>query len=205
MTETCAPTHIATAGPEVPVNPRFGALSIGIPTSDVEALIVDETGNEVTVGEPGELLVRGPQLMSAYWRREAETKETLTDGWLHTGDVAVMDTEGWFYLIDRKKDVIIASGFKVWPREVEDVLYMHPMIREAAVIGVPDDYRGQTVKAWVSLMLGARAEPAELVAFCRQRLAGYKVPRVIEILPDLPKTASGKLMRVALRAPNPTR
>jgi long-chain acyl-CoA synthetase len=199
MTETCAPTHVALVGIDVPINAQFGALSIGIPTSDVEARIVDDAGKEVAAGEPGELLLRGPQIMSGYWRREAETKEAVVNGWLLTGDVVVMDTEGWFFLVDRKKDVIVVSGFKVWPREVEDVLYMCPLVREAAVIGIPDDYRGETVKAYVSLVSGVQVEPAELVAFCRERLAGYKVPRMIEILPDLPKTTSGKLMRAALR------
>lgn len=201
MTETAAPTHVAPPTLVTPTDSRSGAFSIGIPTSDVDAMIVDEMGNELSAGQPGELLLRGPQLLSGYWCREAETREALADGWLHTGDVAVMDDHGWFYIVDRKKDVIIASGFKVWPREVEDVLYLHEGIREAAVIGIPDEYRGETVKACVSLVPGVRVEPAELIAFCRQRLAAYKVPCVIEILDDLPKTATGKLMRAALRPP----
>lgn len=110
-----------------------------------------------------------------------------------------MDPDGWLYVVDRKKDMINASGFKVWPREVEDVLYSHPAVREAAVVGVPDPYRGESVKAYASLRPGARAEPAELVAYCRERLAAYKYPREVEILPELPKTASGKILRRELR------
>ncbi len=123
----------------------------------------------------------------------------LHDGWMRTGDVGFMDTEGWFYLIDRKKDMIIASGFKVWPREVEDALYSHPAVREVAVVGIADAYRGETVKAFVSLKDAHTASPEELMHFCRERLAAYKCPRTVEIIGDLPKTASGKIMRHALR------
>jgi long-chain acyl-CoA synthetase len=118
---------------------------------------------------------------------------------MHTGDVGFMDREGWFYLVDRKKDMIVASGFKVWPREVEDVLYAHPAVREAAVIGVPDPYRGETVKAYVSLKAGEQAQARDLIAHCRDRLAAYKAPRLVQILEELPKTVSGKIMRSALR------
>ena len=145
------------------------------------------------------MLVRGPQLMDGYWNRPDETASALANGWMHTGDVGFMDREGWFYLIDRKKDLINASGFKVSPREVEDVLYRHPAVREAAVIGVPDSYRGETVKAVVSLKAGAVATAEELIAHCREFLAAYKAPRQIELIDDLPKTVSGKVMRAALR------
>jgi len=125
--------------------------------------------------------------------------EALTDGWLRTGDVAIMDAEGWFYIVDRKKDMIIASGFKVWPREVEDVLYQFPGVREVAIVGAPDAYRGETVVACVSLASGASVTADELIAFCRERLAAFKVPRRIIFQRDLPKTVTGKIMRAELR------
>jgi long-chain acyl-CoA synthetase len=202
MTETCAPTHIAPAELDTPVDPKSGAYAIGIPTSDVEARLVDDDGNEVPAGVAGELLLRGPQLMSGYWSGAPETRATVSDEWLRTGDVAVMDERGWFYIVDRKKDVIIASGFKVWPREIEDVIYRYPGVREVAVIGVPDDYRGETVKACVSVSSGIAVDPTLLIAFCRERLAAYKVPRIVEVLAELPKTATGKIMRAELRSQN---
>lgn len=199
MTETAAPTHLCPFGVEAPLDPVSGALAIGIPIFDTQAKVVDNDDNEVAPGTPGELCLKGPQVTIGYWNQLDHTKETLRGGWLHTGDIAVMDEAGWFYLVDRKKDVIIASGFKVWPREVEDVLYEHPAVREAAVVGVPDDYRGETVKAYVSLSPVAHAETDELIAFCRRRLASYKVPRMFEIMDELPKTVTGKIRRNILR------
>jgi long-chain acyl-CoA synthetase len=140
--------------------------------------------------------------MAGYWNKPAATGEALKDGWLHTGDIGFMDPKAWFYLVDRKKDMINASGFKVWPREVEDVLYTHPAIREAAVVGVQDAYRGETVKAVVSLRPGCTASPEELIAFCKELLAAYKYPRMVEIRDDLPKTVSGKILRRELRCPS---
>jgi long-chain acyl-CoA synthetase len=199
MTETTSPTHLAPPGAEIPVDPASGALAIGIPIWNVDAVIVNDQGAICELGEAGELLVRGPQIMAGYWNRPEETAATLAGGWMHTGDIATMDARGWFYLVDRKKDMINASGFKVWPREVEDTLYQHSAVREAAVIGVPDPYRGETVKAFVSLKPGATASPAELVAFAREHLAAYKCPRDVEIVEDLPKTLTGKIRRQALR------
>ena len=199
MTETSAPTHIAPWGSAAPTDPETGALAIGVPVSGVDAIIVGAGDAPMPVGQSGELLVRGPQLMDGYWNRPDETASALANGWMHTGDVGFMDREGWFYLIDRKKDLINASGFKVSPREVEDVLYRHPAVREAAVIGVLDSYRGETVKAVVSLKAGAVATAEELIAHCREFLAAYKAPRQIELIGDLPKTVSGKVMRAALR------
>lgn len=203
MTETAAPAHVGPPGVATPTDPASGAWSIGVPISGVDVRLVDETGRDVAPGQQGEMWLRGRQIMTEYWRRPEDTAATLTDGWLRTGDVAVMDDKGWFYLVDRKKDVIIASGFKVWPREVEEVLYGHPAVREAAVVGVPDSYRGETVKAYLSLAPGTQLEPGEVEAYCRDRLAAYKVPRLIEILDDLPKTASGKITRAALRPAAP--
>jgi len=201
MTELSAQSHLAPFGGDVPVDPASGALSIGIPTFNTEVRIVDEQGRSAPVGQPGELLVRGPQLMAGYWNKPADTAEALAGGWMHTGDVGFMDARGWFYLIDRKKDMISASGFKVWPREIEDVLYSHPAVREVAVVGLPDAYRGETVKACLALKPDKQTTPDELMAYCRERLAPYKVPRIYEIVAELPKTATGKIMRSAVREP----
>lgn len=199
MTETTAHTHLAPYMSIIPVDPASGALSIGKLTPFTEAKVVGDDGAELGPNEPGELLLRGPQIMAGYWNNEDETAAALADGWMHTGDVAFFDRDGWFYLVDRIKDCIIASGFKVWPREVEDVLYMHPAVREAAVVGVPDTYRGETVKAFVSLKPGQTVEPQALVGHCREQLAAYKAPRAVEILAELPKTVTGKIQRLALR------
>lgn len=200
MTELTAPSHLAPAGADIPVDPTSGALSIGKLSLGTSAKIIDPKGKILPRGELGELAIRGAQVMKGYWRKPTETAEALKDGWMHTGDVAFVDEDGWYYLVDRIKDVIIASGFKVWPREVEDVLYAHPTVREAAVIGVPDSYRGETVKAYVSLKSGVEVSERELIAHCRDRLAAYKVPSSVEILEDLPKTVTGKIQRAALRA-----
>lgn len=199
MTETTAPTHLAPFGREIPIDPASGALSIGVPVPSTEAMVVDDGGRELSPGEVGELLVRGPQVMAGYWRKAEESATALRGGWMHTGDVGFRDSAGWFYLVDRKKDVIIASGFKVWPREVEDALYAHPAVREAAVVGTPDSYRGETVKAVVSFKPGAQATEAELITHCRSLLAAYKVPRGVQVLPGLPMTATGKIQRMAVR------
>ena len=201
MTETTSPTHICPRGIRPPVDPVSGALSIGVPISNTESMIADEDGRPAAVGEVGEVWMRGPQIMAGYWNKPEQTAEALSDGWMHSGDVGFMDAAGWFYLVDRKKDMISASGFKVWPREVEDVLIAHPAVREAAVIGEPDEYRGETVKAFVSVTPGAAVDLADLVAHCRERLAAYKVPRVIEVVEELPKTLTGKIQRVLLRKP----
>jgi long-chain acyl-CoA synthetase len=194
LTETSPLTH---ANPIERARPG----SIGIPLPDTDARIVDDAGRDVAPGSTGELVIRGPQVMLGYWNRPEETARTLADGWLRTGDVARMDADGYFAIVDRRKDQINTAGFKVWPREVEETLYAHPAVRLAAVIGVPDDYRGESVKAFVVLKdeHRGRCEPAELVAFCRQRLSGYKVPRSVELRDGLPTSAAGKLLRRALR------
>jgi long-chain acyl-CoA synthetase len=203
MTETTAPTHLTPCGVKAPVDPVSGARSIGVPAPSTYAAVIDEDGRRLGPGGIGELVMRGPQIMAGYWRKPAETEAALKDGWMHSGDVGFFDEQGWFYLVDRKKDMIIASGFKVWPREVEDTLYGHPAVREAAVIGVPDAYRGETVKAFVSLVPQTKASPEELIRHCRERLAAYKAPRSIEVLDELPKTVSGKIQRAALRGDLP--
>ncbi len=170
-----------------------------MPWPDTEAKIVSlETGEEVKPGEIGELVVRGPQVMKGYWNRPEETEQVLRDGWLYTGDIGYMDERGYFYIVDRKKDVIIAGGYNIYPREVEEVLYEHPKVQEAAVIGVPDPYRGETVKAFIVLKPGEECSEQELDAFMRERLAAYKVPRLYEFRSELPKTAVGKILRRVL-------
>lgn len=199
MTETTSPTHQVPMGVEAPFDPASGAVSVGIPVQGAGSWILDESGAEVRVGEIGELAVTGPRITPGYWHRDAETAASFIDDRFKTGDLAFMDPLGWFYLVDRKKDMIVASGFKIYPREVEDVLYEHPAVLEAAVVGVPDDYRGESVKAFVSLKAGMTATSAELAEFCKARMAAYKYPREIEILPELPKTVTGKILRRDLR------
>ncbi|MEW9519112.1 AMP-binding protein [Streptomyces tubercidicus] len=199
LTECTAPCASVPPGREAPVDKVSGTLAVGVPGPDTVVRIIGEDGRDLPFGEPGEIAVRGPQVVPGYWRRPDATAEGFPDGELRTGDIGFMDTDGWLYVVDRKKDMINASGFKVWPREVEDVLYGHPAVREAAVVGVPDAYRGESVKAYVSLRPGASAEPAELAAYCKERLAAYKYPRTVEVLAELPKTTSGKILRRELR------
>ncbi|MEU9556642.1 class I adenylate-forming enzyme family protein [Streptomyces fumanus] len=200
LTECTAPCASVPPHLEAPVDPASGTLAVGVPGPETVVRIVDDRGAEVPFGEPGEIVVSGPQVVPGYWRRPDATAETFPGGELRTGDIGFMDERGWLYVVDRKKDMINASGFKVWPREVEDVLYTHPAVREAAVVGVPDGYRGETVKAYISLRPGAATDPDDLAAYCKERLAAYKYPRQVEILPELPKTASGKILRRELRS-----
>jgi long-chain acyl-CoA synthetase len=199
LTETTGPCIITPVDADAPVDPASGALSAGIAAPQTSVRIVGDGGETLASGEIGEVAIRGPQVVPGYWQRPEETAHAIRDGELLTGDVGVIDDDGWVYLVDRRKDMIIASGFKVWPREVEDALYEHPAVREAAVIGVPDDYRGETVRGYVSLNPGATVSPDELVEHCRELLAAYKRPRVVEILDELPKTPTGKILRRELR------
>jgi long-chain acyl-CoA synthetase len=200
LTETTGPTHMAAMEGHPPIDPASGALSVGRVVPGTTARVVDEAGVELAPGQPGELVVGGPQVVPGYWGNPAETANAFgADGAMRTGDVAVIDADGWTYIVDRKKDLINASGYKVWPREVEDGLLAHPAVREAAVVGVPDGYRGETVKAYVSLHAGETVGAAELVAYCRERMAAYKYPRSIVVLDDLPKSATGKILRRVLR------
>lgn len=175
--------------------------SIGKPLLSTQAKVVDlkDGTTEVPPGEPGELIVRGPQVMAGYWNMPEETTVAIRDGWLYTGDIATRDEEGYYYIVDRKKDMIIASGYNVYPREVEEILYRHPAIQEAVVIGVPDAYRGETVKAIIVLKDGAALSEDEVIAYCRQYMAAYKVPRAVEFRDSLPKSAVGKILRRALK------
>ena len=199
LTETTSPSHGVPFGSRAPVDEASGALSVGVPIYDTVVQIVDDDGNDLPVGEIGELVTTGPQVVVGYWNKPEETAKALPGGSLHTGDVGYMDAEGWFYIVDRKKDQINAGGYKVWPREVEDVLYEHEAVREAAVVGVPDEYRGETVKAFVSLRPGKSVSEEDLIAFTKERMAAYKYPRQIEFLDEIPKTVTGKLLRRELR------
>jgi long-chain acyl-CoA synthetase len=199
LTETTAPSHMVPASDDNRVDPQSGALSVGVPIFGTDAWIVDEDGRPVSAGTVGEIVIAGPQVVPGYWEKPEETANAFPGGALHTGDVGFMDADGWFYIVDRKKDQINAAGYKIWPREVEDVLYEHPAVREAAVVGVPDEYRGETVKAFVSLVAGVEATPDELIAFCKERMAAYKYPRAVDIIDEIPKTVSGKILRRELR------
>ncbi len=175
--------------------------SVGMPFPDTVISIRDlETGQaQLLPGEIGELALRCPEVMLGYYNRPEETASALKQGWLFTGDLGYMDEDGYFYIVDRKKDMIISGGFNVYPREVEDVLYQHPAVSEACVIGIPDSYRGELVKAFISLKEGCCTSEAEVISFCRQHLLPYKVPSVVEICEELPKTAIGKILKRELR------
>ena len=199
LTETNSPSHAVPLGRRAPVDPNSGALSVGVPVYNTVVRILGEDGAELPPGEVGEIATSGPQVVPGYWGKPEATAESLPGGELRTGDVGFMDEQGWFYLVDRKKDMINAAGYKVWPREVEDVLYGHPAVREAAVVGVPDEYRGESVKAFVSLKPGSSVTPEEVIAFARERMAAYKYPRTVEVVEELPKTTTGKILRRELR------
>jgi long-chain acyl-CoA synthetase len=200
LTETSSPSHAVPLGARAPVDPDSGALSVGVPVFSTVVRILDDDGNEVPAGEIGEIATSGPQVVPGYWNKPEATAAALPGGELRTGDVGFMDAGGWFYLVDRKKDMINAAGYKVWPREVEDVLYGHPAVREAAVVGVPDAYRGETVKAFVSLKPGASATAEDIIGYCKANMAAYKYPRSVEFINELPKTTTGKILRRELRA-----
>jgi len=200
LTEATSPTHMTPHGTIPPVDPRTGAMSVGVPVFNTQVRVMTDAGVDAGPREIGELLITGPQIIPAYWQKPDETAKSLSNGELRTGDVGFFDEQGWFYLVDRAKDMIVASGFKVWPREVEEVLYLHPAVREAAVIGVPDPYRGETIKAVISLKPGMQVTEQEIKSFARERMAAYKYPRFVEIIDELPKTTSGKIMRRLLQS-----
>eukprot|EP01012_Entosiphon_sulcatum_P020610 TRINITY_DN25522_c0_g1_i1.p1 TRINITY_DN25522_c0_g1~~TRINITY_DN25522_c0_g1_i1.p1 ORF type:complete len:579 (+),score=66.60 TRINITY_DN25522_c0_g1_i1:27-1739(+) len=200
LTETTSQSHGTPLGKEPRVDAATGATSIGVPMFNTFSRIVDSEGRTLPAMEHGEIAISGPQVVPGYWQKPEETKRAFGNtGELLTGDIGFMDRDGWFYVVDRKKDLIIASGYKVWPKEVEDALYAHHAVREAAVVGVSDEYRGEDVVAFVSLRDGTSATPAELVAFCHDRLAAYKRPRRVFVLPEIPKNAAGKILRRELR------
>lgn len=192
---------LTECSPLVSVNPyniRYHSGSIGLPVPSTDIKLVDDRGNEVSNGEPGELCIKGPQVMLGYWQRPAETDEVLKNGWLHSGDIVRVDPEGFIRIVDRKKDMILVSGFNVYPNEIEDVLMLHPKVREAAAIGVPDPVAGEIVKICV-VKKEASLTKDELIAHCKKHLTGYKIPKIVEFREDLPKTNVGKILRRQLR------
>jgi len=178
---------------------RTGAIGVPLMENDVRLVNVENGVDEVKPGEPGEILIKGPSVMQGYWNNPEETKIQLTDGWLHTGDIGQADEDGYIYIVDRKKDMIIAGGFNIYPREVDEVLYQHPKIAEAVTVGIPDEYRGETVKAFVVLKPGETITEKEITEFCRTKLAAYKVPKLVEFRENIPKSAVGKILRKILR------
>jgi len=175
--------------------------SIGTPIRDVEMKVFDEHDRELAVGEVGEIVIRGPNVMKGYWRKPDATAEAMRGGWFHSGDLARMDEDGYFFIVDRKKDMIIRGGYNVYPREVEEVLYEHPAVAEAAVVGIPDATLGEEVGAAVALKAGADAAPEELQAFVKERLAAYKYPRHVWLVPELPKGPTGKILKREIAVP----
>jgi long-chain acyl-CoA synthetase len=196
LTESSPVTHI---------NPFAGGKrkvgSIGLPIPDTDCRIVDLTDNQtdVPVGESGELVLKGPQVMAGYWNNPEATGESLADGWLHTGDIALMDEEGYFYIVDRKKDMIISGGFNVYPRDIEEVFFEHPKVQEASAIGIPHSTRGESAKVFVVLKEGETATEEEMITFCQEKLAKFKWPTQVEFRSELPKTNVGKVLKKELR------
>jgi long-chain acyl-CoA synthetase len=195
---------LTESSPVTHCNPLRGARkpgSIGIPLPDTDCKIMDlEMGTEEkAMGEVGELVVRGPQVMQGYWNLPDETAHTLRDGWLYTGDIAQMDETGYIFIVDRKKDMIIAGGFNIYPREIDEVLYEHPKVLDAVSVGVPDPYRGESVKVFIVPKPGENLTEDEILKFCKSKLAAYKVPRYVEFRESLPKTTVGKILRKELR------
>jgi long-chain acyl-CoA synthetase len=177
--------------------------SVGTPVEMVDMRVVDETDRAVPPGTWGEVVFRGPNVMLGYWNRPEDTRDAIRSGWFHTGDIGYLDDDGYLYLVDRLKDMINTAGFKIWPREVEEVLYRHPAVRECVVVGMPDELRGEIARAFVVLQPGAPPETAGLEAHCRAHLAAFKVPRGFELVEALPKSPSGKILKRALRPPGP--
>ena len=178
---------------------KVGSIGIPFPDNDVRLVDVENGTEDVKPGDPGEIIMKGPLIMKGYWNNPEETAGQLIDGWLHTGDIAIADEDGYLFIVDRKKDMIIAGGFNIYPREIDEVLYQHPKIAEAASVGVPDEYRGETVKAFIVLKPGQTATDKEIVDFCKTKLTAYKVPKQVEFRESLPKSAVGKILRKVLK------
>jgi long-chain acyl-CoA synthetase len=193
LTETSPVSHSNAAAPHIKPG------TIGLPIPGVEARVVDEHDHDVPQGQEGEILLRGENVMIGYWGREEDSAEALRGGWFHTGDIGTVDEDGYYTIVDRKKDMINAGGFKVWPREVEEILYAHPAVREAAVVAIPDPYAGERPLAYVALKDGQAASAEELIAYCKGRLASFKAPTRIEFRDELPKLPTGKVLRRVLR------
>ena len=200
----CEGYGLSEASPVTHINPahkirKHGSIGIPLPGTDAKIVDADLGGDALPPGKIGELCIRGPQVMSGYYLREDETADVLRNNWLYTGDIAYMDEDGYFFIVDRKKDMIINAGFNIYPREIDEVLYAHPKIKEAVAIGIPHHNRGEAIKVFVVLKDGETMEKADVVAYCREKLAAYKVPRLVEFRTELPKTMVGKVLRRALR------
>ncbi len=178
---------------------KVGSIGIPFPDTDVRLVDIEEGTRDVPPGEPGEIIIKSPLVMQGYWNNPGETAKQLRDGWLYTGDIATMDEDGYLFVVDRKKDMIIAGGYNIYPREIDEVLYSHPKVADAVSVGIKDQYRGETVKAYVVLKPGETATQEEIIAFCRERLAAYKAPKMVEFRNELPKSAVGKILRRILR------
>ncbi|WP_394173938.1 long-chain-fatty-acid--CoA ligase [Guptibacillus hwajinpoensis] len=195
---------LSEAAPTTHVNPPFGerkpgSVGIGFPSTEYKIVDLGEGKTELKAGESGEIIIKGPQVMKGYWNMPEETANTFRDGWLFTGDIAKMDEDGYISIIDRKKDLIIASGYNIYPRDIEEVLYEHTSIMEAVVVGVPDPYRGETVKAVIVTKPGVTLSEEEVISYCKDQMAPYKVPKMVEFRHELPKTSVGKILRRSIR------
>ena len=192
-------TSLAISNPVLGLK-KVGSIGIPFPDTDVRLVDIQEGKEDVPQGHPGEIIIKSPLIMKEYWNNPQETAGQLKDGWLYTGDIAMQDEDGYFFIIDRKKDMIIAGGFNIYPREIDEVLFQHPKIQEAVSVGIPDPYRGETVKAYIVLKKGETATAEEIMAFCGEKLAAYKVPKSVEFRESIPKSAIGKVLRKILRA-----
>lgn len=179
---------------------KVGSIGIPYPDTDVRLVDIQEGKEDVPQGQPGEIIIKSPLIMKEYWNNPQETAGQLKDGWLYTGDIAARDEDGYIFIVDRKKDMIIAGGFNIYPREIDEVLFRHPKVQDAVSVGISDAYRGETVKAYIVLKKGETATAEEIIAFCKEKLAAYKVPKVVEFRESLPKSAIGKVLRKILRA-----
>ena len=194
MTEGAPFTHNLLDRP-----PHIGSAGLVVSGTEVKVVDLEAGGRVLDAGETGELCFRGPQIVSHYWKQPEESANTFRDGWLHTGDIGYVDEEGWVYIVDRKKDMVIVGGYNVYPREIDEVLYAHPRVLEAAAVGVPDDYRGEVLHAYVVPGPGGAPEAEDIIEYCRQNLAKYKVPAKLTVTDALPKTATNKIDKRALR------
>jgi long-chain acyl-CoA synthetase len=203
--QICEAYGLSETSPGATVNPwggktKVGSIGLPLPDTDLKIVDLDDWKKEMPVGQPGEVLIKGPQVTSGYYKMPDETEKTIKDGWLLTGDIGQIDDEGYFYIVDRKKDMIIAGGYNIYPRDIDEVLFEHPKILEACAIGVPDAYRGETVKAYVVLKPGEQMKSEEVIEYCKTKLAKYKVPTQVEFIDTLPKSNVGKILRKELRA-----
>jgi long-chain acyl-CoA synthetase len=174
---------------------KIGTVGVPLPNTDLKIVDLETGGIELPPGQPGEICLKGPQVMKGYYKKPEETAKVLKDGWLYMGDVGMVDEDGYLTILDRTKDMVVASGFNIYPREIDEVLLLHPKVAEACTFGVPDEYRGETVKAWIVARPDQPLDENELTAYCRENLAAYKVPKAFRFVNELPKSAIGKLMR----------